>query len=997
MATSSHRDHRLRYRDPLSILKIAEFKLGKVVGDNIMVECPFHEGDAVPSCSVHLVEGMFKCHGCSAHGRFEELIAKKTVNDTSEAACEGVRRIFKEYLEEINVRVVDPGRIETWHKALMSESQEATDAIATMSLLKGIDRDTLRRFAVGWNGERYTLPIYDQHRNVVNVRYRTLEKGATQKCRNHSGHGKPARLYPFEMLDDEACRTTHANSPMFGAASAADWIYVCEGELKALLLCSWGLRAVSGTGGANTWLPEWNVWLKGRKVAVVYDVDQAGRTQARTVARQLLGCAAEVRIIELPLDVDHHPKGDVNDWAVDAGGTKEGLETLLAATPVYSFTLDDAIPVADVNLEIVPLASLEEVNDPRNHNRHVRVDAVVAAEETDVYRVPIKWRVGCLEDQRQCKECPVHQLKQHDFVAEPWCRTDLLKLVDVPEWTAATELRKRTGIPGTCAKNDIQATEFVNVQAIELIPDLDSKGNDRDTSITAFYAMKDVGDRRELHGSLHTIKGFPCSDPKSGKLVVLAYDAQPAKESIDRFTVTPELTEQLKVFRPNAWTVESIDAKLDSLYDDMSSHVTHIYDRRDMHLVFDLAYFSALEIPFNGRVAKGWTEVAVIGDSGQGKSIAFESLRTFYGLGDLAVGASTSQAGLLGSCQESSRGKRRWVYKWGKIPLNDRRLVCIEEVGGLSYELIQALRNPRSSGRHEDTKAKLTRVSTRTRLVWIANPRNNRTLAEFPHGVAALRELMGDDADIRRLDAAYFVLRGEVDLAAIRNGHVRPKQTHTRAASVGLLMWAWSRKPDDIEFDADAVTACRRHAASMSKKYSGRIPLVLDTEHDEKLARLAVALAARTFSAHEDDATILRVRACHVDHIAATLDRLYSAPACRYDAFSAKIDEETAVADSAVVIKAFSDAVLAARSTAEFLLEVVAFTTRDLAGVAAIELPAAEKLVGMLLRERAIRPNPRTPNTYNKTMGFIELLRKIVDKKLVEDTTAEEKFKDAKF
>lgn len=92
--------------------------------------------------------------------------------------------------------------------------------------------------------------------------------------------------------------------------------------------------------------------------------------------------------------------------------------------------------------------------------------------------------------------------------------------------------------------------------------------------------------------------------------------------------------------------------------------------------------------------------------------------------------------------------------------------------------------------------------------------------------------------------------------------------------------------------------------------------------------------------------------------------------------------------------KEFAD-ILTAESTAQFLLEVDSFSTRDFAAVSSMEYPKAEKFVGMLLRARAVRPNPASPNSYTKTPGFVELLKRMAS--ALVDTSAEEKYKDQKF
>ena len=53
-------------------------------------------------------------------------------------------------------------------------------------------------------------------------------------------------------------------------------VVVCEGELDALVCWSFGIPAVSTTGGSMTFLPEWIEYLKDKEVTLCYDNDRAG-------------------------------------------------------------------------------------------------------------------------------------------------------------------------------------------------------------------------------------------------------------------------------------------------------------------------------------------------------------------------------------------------------------------------------------------------------------------------------------------------------------------------------------------------------------------------------------------------------------------------------------------------------------------------------------------------------------------------------------------------
>jgi hypothetical protein len=110
-------------------------------------------------------------------------------------------------------------------------------------------------------------------------------------------------------------------------------VLVVEGEKDVHALESLGGRgfvATTNPGGGGKWTKGYTKSLKGAVVALLPDADPTGRRHAHDVARQLLGVAATVRVLELP---NLSPKGDVSDW-IAAGGSADDLKRLITQTPV---------------------------------------------------------------------------------------------------------------------------------------------------------------------------------------------------------------------------------------------------------------------------------------------------------------------------------------------------------------------------------------------------------------------------------------------------------------------------------------------------------------------------------------------------------------------------------------------------------------------------------------------------------------------------------------
>jgi hypothetical protein len=115
-------------------------------------------------------------------------------------------------------------------------------------------------------------------------------------------------------------------------AEPARPVVVAEGEKDCDNLARVGVLATCNAGGAGKWTAEHSAFLRGRRVFILPDNDEAGRNHAQQVAQALHGIAEAVRIVQLPGLPD---KGDVSDW-IAAGGTKEEFRRLAEGAPVWT-------------------------------------------------------------------------------------------------------------------------------------------------------------------------------------------------------------------------------------------------------------------------------------------------------------------------------------------------------------------------------------------------------------------------------------------------------------------------------------------------------------------------------------------------------------------------------------------------------------------------------------------------------------------------------------
>ena len=109
-------------------------------------------------------------------------------------------------------------------------------------------------------------------------------------------------------------------------------VVICEGEKDCDRLASLGIVATTNAGGAGKWRSELSEFLRGRRVVVILDNDEAGESHGQIVARSLFGVASSVALLRLPGLLQ---KGDVSDW-LNAGGTAVQLREQIDLAEVWT-------------------------------------------------------------------------------------------------------------------------------------------------------------------------------------------------------------------------------------------------------------------------------------------------------------------------------------------------------------------------------------------------------------------------------------------------------------------------------------------------------------------------------------------------------------------------------------------------------------------------------------------------------------------------------------
>jgi hypothetical protein len=257
----------------------------------------------------------------------------------------------------------------------------------------------------------------------------------------------------------------------------------------------------------------------------------------------------------------------------------------------------------------------------------------------------------------------------------------------------------------------------------------------------------------------------------------------------------------------------------------------------------------------------------------------------------------------------------------------------------------------RSSGTAEITKIQTERTHARTRLIWLGNPRGAR-MADFTYGVQAIPPLIGNPEDIARFDLAMCVRAGEVSASEINRTHSEGRLPYSTEACSQLVRWVWSRTPAQVKWAQGAEQAVYAVAQELGERYVEEPPLVQVANVRIKVARLAVALAARLFSTDAKGECIV-VKRAHVEDAVQFLDLLYNMPSFGYAERS-----KEAIADTHEAQEQYDEVkefLITQPGLAKFLRNAGTFRRQDLEEILNIERAEANAVINRLWGNRMVR------------------------------------------
>lgn len=656
----------------------------------------------------------------------------------------------------------------------------------------------------------------------------------------------------------------------------------------------------------------------------------------------------------------------------------------------------DLCPVLKKNNEdeekAIPL-HLAETGNADYTGKLVRTKIMIAGKKHTPYIVPQKIEFTCWGKDK-CKKtgCPLYHIPSGVAYKDLGVRDrELIQVCGIGDDNIKGILKSLSGVY-SCKAFDVNVIETTNVEELLVIPKAEENSASleyEDVTSNGTYVLRKVyavGDISHLEeNKYYEIYGYVFPHPKNQEGTILIKRAEPLQDVVESFQINDDQKKELEIFQPKDYTAAAINDKLQEICNDLTYNVTRIVERDETLLAALLTYHSLLrfKVPWDPLPIRGWLELAVIGDTGTGKSALMEKLQTFTGLGTRVNAESTSRTGLTYKMEQAGSGGA-WYIVWGAWPLADKELIWIDECTGISREEYGHMTMARSEGKLEVKRAVTAETPSRVRAILTGNVPQGKRLSDHGQGVEALKEIFNNE-DIRRFDFAVFMKSTDVDPEKFNQEIKDYPQSITGEMLKNNILFAWSRNFDQVTFTADAIDAILSASTELSKIYGNAtdIPLVNPSDQRNKMARLSAALAALTHSVDESG-EVITVWPGHVEYIKEFLKSIYNAPGCGLNYYARlSVKEEELTDEKYNKITAYLRSLDTLKSDSKFYEFISTFASQrylrltHVEAMLSIDKDEAKAIVNLLAKLRMVR---MTTGGYRKTARFNSYIAKAFEK-----------------
>lgn len=815
------------------------------------IPCPWHH-DKRPSLAVSLKNGGAHCHSANCGKRFGNIVHFESVyRGISEEAA--ARELFGEFVHKL----INPTVIKKLSANLLYDEHK----LWKLEHDTGISERTAQKFKLGLDvkSRRITFPIQNRFGLYTNIRFYRLPSERRNdeeapKIYNLKGYGA-VDLFPWQSL-----KSFTPDKPLW-------WM---KAERDTILGIQLGLQCICTTGAGETaFITQWVKDVAAFDVIVVGDNDEGGLKESAKKVATLQDKCKSVYNLSLPFSKDKPDFKDFSDYILKDDGDVAKLYDIWEKR-----NASRTLKAATTKIKVTPKQKIYSLHAIKENlelkDTKVQTRAIVVGRMDRSYSIPNKFKVWTDSAPASVIEIPPGR--------------ELVAMIRMNDDNISRYVKKKI-LQNPRAK--VEPLEFINATEVEISPIVDF------TSVGTYLTYKciHVGNNIETN-TPYMLQIVPTTKIESQEQVGIIVEAVPHSLVLDKREYTSEEIASLQAFQTDdAWS------GLKEFASEISAQYTKIYNRLDLHIVTLLTYLSPLYFEYpNEGIQRGWINGLVVGDTQTGKSETVAKIQRVFNCGTVVSAENCTLVGLLGGTVKNSGGQ--FMLRWGRLPINDRQLVVIEELSGLSTFDISRLSDVRSSGCARIDKAGITaETHARTRLLALSNVRGiGRSIGTYPSGVAAISELIGQAEDLSRFDLITTLTDDEVSARIIN-------QKGMDSALFGiydenllqlLVRFIWTLKPHQIQITDEAYDATREMTEKLAKIYHPIIPIFKAGSGRLKLARLAVAIACSQFAW---DGEKIVVTEDHVDAAKNLLRMLYDKESFGYLRFSKREFAKSEVKD----------------------------------------------------------------------------------------------------
>lgn len=660
------------------------------------------------------------------------------------------------------------------------------------------------------------------------------------------------------------------------------WTLLCAGEKDMAVARSHGFNAITVTGGENT-VPIMLNEFKDRKIAILYDNDDVGRSGGAKVAAVIKDYAAEVRLVTGFHEVCSEKGEDLTDFFMKYGKTKNDLIKYISQTP--EFTEQEA----QAELEkLYPTVTLFQAAQPNLIGKVVRSNIQIVASYESTFTIPSTIQAKkFVQPEDKCtmsyNETRVWDLSENTA-------KDILHMMDnnFKEKDIAANIKGLLRIPQKEKGVKIYKPSKETVFKCGVTDLFESTTKDT-TSME--YTAYSIGNKLES-GKKYKATYMVVPHPYQGQqLTMIILDVDEAADTVSSFKITEEVKKNLDV-------IKDIDLPVREKVKHISDKVKGIigFDAPDTLIqTIDLAYHTVLEFNFGKRFTgvRGYLDTLVVSESRVGKSSTAEALQEAYGLGTFAslAGSSATKAGLIGG---SNKVQGTHQTRAGLIPQNHRGLIIFEELAKCDVGIIREMTDIRSSN-----EVRIVRVNgalylpALVRMITLTNVKSSghmtRPITSYPNGIEIIAELVGTAEDIARYDLMLVLAS-----PGARNMDYNwvPETPFDDEVYKTRIRWVWSREAEQVKIDDDVLEYIIEQCNTLNDKYDSHIK-IFGTEAWKKVTRLAIAVSGYIVSTDETYENIVVTKEA-VDFAVEFYTKIYDNPTFKLKEY---VDNERAYSE----------------------------------------------------------------------------------------------------